>query len=582
MPLLDLKTDLKSLKYGQDRPGGGDSGQPYIKTDINTVDSGFNRLRLTKFDDGLVRGGVIGALNASVVDTLRISKFLYTDIKGPLFIVKQIGLQLSNPRLESKQVRTDRATSGGGFFNNAINFVANVAGKIENAVGPTRIYNLGINTLAQVPINAIGGHIVRHGFLPVRDENKDYINVVKENNFVNGTNRLTKLTDKFYLGRQAVVQQRTQVTNAALAALGAITSPILGVAAGLAINKSQFSIDNYIGGPDSTYGLVSTSIRRFDYTQDTAKIDFAISQSKDFAGYTRDDKNQPAIVKIKNTVDYKISSITGSSFATSSFNLSSTQLDNSFIYNVASDKDKQHARNSTLPKIENTNDLAPQGPSSYPSSSGVTGLNSLSLPNLVYSSGSTSSSYANIETATNQLTAPNNIGIYATILNANQLSANSNGVLPKSTFKPTYTNGYGNVVKVNQPWNKVTRELRVGKGRQDPINLTPIFRSKPGTHDDTVKINGTTYNINDLVKFRIQAVNTDKPDEIAGWMIFRAYLTDLSDSVDATWNPVKYAGRGDQFYIYDGFTRKMSVSFKVAALSLEEMAPMYQKLNFLM
>ncbi len=29
MPLLDLKTDLKSLKYGNDRPGGGDSGQPY-------------------------------------------------------------------------------------------------------------------------------------------------------------------------------------------------------------------------------------------------------------------------------------------------------------------------------------------------------------------------------------------------------------------------------------------------------------------------------------------------------------------------------------------------------------------------
>ena len=75
MPLIDLKTDLKSLKYGKDRPGGGDSGQPYIKTDINTIDQGFNRLRLTKFDDGLIRGGAVGALNASVVDTLRIGKF---------------------------------------------------------------------------------------------------------------------------------------------------------------------------------------------------------------------------------------------------------------------------------------------------------------------------------------------------------------------------------------------------------------------------------------------------------------------------------------------------------------------------
>jgi len=117
--LLTLKTDLKSLKYGQDTPGGGDSGQPYIKTDINTVDSGINKLRFTKFDDGLIRGGAVGAIGASAVDALRISKFLTNFPKGPLFITKQIGLQLTNPRLESKE---------------------------ESAVGPTRIYNSGINT----------------------------------------------------------------------------------------------------------------------------------------------------------------------------------------------------------------------------------------------------------------------------------------------------------------------------------------------------------------------------------------------------------------------------------------------------
>lgn len=34
MALIDLKTNLKSLKYGSDRPGGGSSGQPYIQTAI--------------------------------------------------------------------------------------------------------------------------------------------------------------------------------------------------------------------------------------------------------------------------------------------------------------------------------------------------------------------------------------------------------------------------------------------------------------------------------------------------------------------------------------------------------------------
>ena len=136
MPLIDLKTDLKSLKYGKDRPGGGDSGQPYQKVDINKVDSGFNRFRMTKFDDGLVRGGVVGAVNASIVDTLRIGKFLKDFPKGPLFITKQIGLQLSNPVLEHKtDFPTNRPTRGQGLFNNIGNFISNTANKILVADG---------------------------------------------------------------------------------------------------------------------------------------------------------------------------------------------------------------------------------------------------------------------------------------------------------------------------------------------------------------------------------------------------------------------------------------------------------------
>ena len=34
MGLINLQTDLKSLKFGKDRPGGGNSGQPFIQTPI--------------------------------------------------------------------------------------------------------------------------------------------------------------------------------------------------------------------------------------------------------------------------------------------------------------------------------------------------------------------------------------------------------------------------------------------------------------------------------------------------------------------------------------------------------------------
>ena len=45
---------------------------------------------------------------------------------------------------------------------------------------------------------------------------------------------------------------------------------------------------------------------------------------------------------------------------------------------------------------------------------------------------------------------------------------------------------------------------------------------------------------------------------------------------------IKYIGRGEKFKLYNGFDRSVSFKFKVAALSKEEMEPMYQKLNYLM
>ena len=37
MPLIDLQTDLKSLRYGRDQVGGGSSGEPFITTSVDTL-----------------------------------------------------------------------------------------------------------------------------------------------------------------------------------------------------------------------------------------------------------------------------------------------------------------------------------------------------------------------------------------------------------------------------------------------------------------------------------------------------------------------------------------------------------------
>ena len=713
MPLIDLKTDLKSLKYGKDRPGGGDSGQPYQKVDINRVDSGFNRFRMTKFDDGLVRGGVVGAVNASIVDTLRIGKFLKDFPKGPLFITKQVGLQLTNPIIEHKtDFPTNKPTRGQGLFNNIGNFISNVANKILNAVGPTRIYNLGINTLAQIPVNAFGQHIQRHGFTPRRDDSNLYFKVAQHNNN-EGNNRLTQL--RSIIGN----------TN---------------------------NISTYIGGPSSIYGIGSTTIQRrgrfIDINRDTTATEWATTGSLNSSR----DKNILATTDLKIGSDLKLSELTYSRLARERFNLSpdpsgsaaydifaakedpsnskynatkqeasasarmripnefvgaskfvNSSLSTTTFLNLTSANNKPLTLDNRLFRIgDDKNPSKPTNPLNYFNTLGLSKKyftpsrsleintelstkNSTSKPTYIDQSsvngtvfGDPKYTYNDIRTqindqqisgsryldkskkVTNQI---NNIPLlygvsneyggidtslpltdnatYSDIItqdiplqvngdkilsttdvvvkgitparnasystykrivdskklrertytvDGNQVNAYGlysvdngivggivyNGLAPSSAEYPVYSNGE-KIVKLSIPWNKIDRAERVGSGLRDRINLTPLLDLAAGTQGDVLG----GFDVNDLVKFRIQALNGDDPSR-ATYMIFRAYITQFTDNTDANWNEIKYAGRGDKFYIYDGFSRKINIGFKVAALSAEEMEPMYQKLNYLM
>lgn len=358
--ILDLKTNLKSLKYGQDQPGGGNSGQPYQQVDINKVDSGFNRFRMTKFDDGLVRGGVVGAANASIVDTFRIGKFFTDFPKGPLFIVKQVGLQLANPKLEAKKLNTSLPTGGQGFLRNVGNFIANTANKVVNAVGPTRIYNLGINTLAQVPLNAFGQHLVRHGILPVMDDSTKYLAVAEANNQgVNApNNRLVDLKTRFRLGDMTTSANPQFFSNAQRRAAGQVVAGLFSLATGTASKpkpigflnaNGELAIDRYIGGAQSVYGIGNTTILRRAFTEDAAKIDAA--KNRNYVAQT-----VPTIL-IRKTADFGVSTKTKSIFGRTvgsntnnpfglqsagtieTFNLNNG-TNGSFLNFIASNKDK--------------------------------------------------------------------------------------------------------------------------------------------------------------------------------------------------------------------------------------------------
>jgi hypothetical protein len=264
MALIDLKTNLKSLKYGSDRPGGGSSGQPYIQTNIPPTNliSGNNetfggagntnpiyKINTTGNLDYPIRGGAINFqlgnqtfTLSSQIDKSRIKKFFEDAPRGKAFIDKQVGLQLSNPKMETGNTLV-------GF-----NQSNPLPGLLEN----TRVYNLGENTLAQVGVQGTGIHAIRHGLVPFNIFQKNYYDTVNIQNVINSvaSNRLVALTNlKMTTGLTEFTDVRTIPNRNLINTLG------------ISLNKNLMF--EYLGGPGSTYGIGSTIIKR---TVDTTKL----------------------------------------------------------------------------------------------------------------------------------------------------------------------------------------------------------------------------------------------------------------------------------------------------------------------
>ena len=616
MPLIDLKTDLKSLKYGKDRPGGGDSGQPYQKVDINKVDSGFNRFRMTKFDDGLIRGGVIGATNAAVVDTLRIGKFLKDFPKGPLFIAKQVGLQLSNPIIEHKtNFPTNKPTRGQGLFNNIGNFISNIANKILNAVGPTRIYNLGINTLAQIPVNAFGQHIVRHGFTPRRNDDNLYFRVAQFNNN-EGNNRLTQLRS------------------------------ILG---------NTKNINTYLGGPSSIYGIGTTIIQRrgkfININQDTTASPWATSKEINDSSYVQSSaKNQISTSNLKIGADLGLSRKTFSKLA-GNLTIPIDPSGSAAYDRIASKNDPLNNKYSALnqeasasAKMRTPNEFV--GASKFVSSSLSTttfpdltsiGNKPITLDDKIASASDpkniTYNAIGQEASASAKMRTPDAF-VGASTKTSSSFSPSEFSDLTSATNKPQ-TLDDKNISTYNQTLvgSSITASNALGEGNNaianyDPaqilvdensikqgINITSVPYSNPslkkyaelqnqinknsnisqeyyGGEFKTVQVNVNRgandfqYVARQLENKFVRTNDRDTSDdslsivfrpldpftgETLSILRFLGYITDYNETYDSSWNDVKYIGRAEKFYLFNEFKRSVSVGFNIPCFNEDEL-----------
>lgn len=464
MGLLDLKTDLKSLKFGKDRPGGGDSGQPYIK---NTIGVALNDKNIIpQNEDFLLRGGMNAPLDAAT-DIVRLGK-MFGDLKSPngvLFIAKQNILAATSVKTQASR----NTQQNGGIYT-------------------------PLNTLAQAGVGFLGGHINKQG-IP-GGEIILYSDVV--NKFQSPEeNRLVALQD--YVSRGASISNWNN-TGLNLNLLGNLMS--------------------YYGGPGSILGVGDTNIK---FSNNKIGQNLTPEQATNI--------NNNLSIFSGNTLAWTQNQIT--SINNVDANIEAPLGYDSFMFNSKFIHINSQIRDFRLPLIE---PLISQDKSltKRTQDSRVTSISPSYNPR-------------------DNKTLDNSEG-------TSRVNYRSPGA-PGNVI--SYTNG-------KTKWNGTAWE---SMGAVDKINAAPIYTSEED-------INPTELKVNDLINFRISALNGQNSNS-KDHIFFRAYIDNFSDKYSAKWKSIDYTGRGESFYKYGGFDRSISLGFTVAAQSREELLIQYEKLNYL-
>jgi hypothetical protein len=505
MALLDLKTDLKSLKYGRDTPGGGDSGQPYIQASIPTGDT-----TSVPFDDGFIRGGAVGAARASIADLKRISSFFKSKPHGTLFIARQVGLQLSNPRPEVRQSNTN------------LTFISTDQKQAGfEDIGATRIYNLGLNTLAQVPVNAFGVHFYRHGLLPIFGDAAKYEAVATANNQGDGSfNKLVRIATKFKLGdkvsnstrdvfgrddikseflpledarrfQRAARRVERRDNRASGVFYKGYTARESALSAYPKIDPTTLIVDRYIGGPGSIYGVGETIIPRRSNTEDKFKIDDALLNANIFSGKSKtiDANGQPI------EIDY------------------ASLIGNIFNYSASIPTESVDIKKGI--DLNAVTYTTPTSPSVDP----------------------IAQKYQDLVKA-----------IKTNISHTINPSISINTVNPQVSRGATGFKYYGNPSLSNS-------------GSTYTYSNTNVF-----SRDDSSILN--------IIFTALNPFSTVK----STWN-FSAYMTGYKDSFNSTWNEINYNGRAESFYIYNKFKRNVSFNLKIPCFNKVELYKKHKELG---
>ena len=119
-------------------------------------------------------------------------------------------------------------------------------------------------------------------------------------------------------------------------------------------------------------------------------------------------------------------------------------------------------------------------------------------------------------------------------------------------------------------YRKQLLDLKDGKGLStfggDSLNRLNVLSG------DEIK----EYVDKDLIKFWFYDIGNDK------YVPFRATVKSINERYTSDWDNFQYVGNADKVYNYKGFTRSLGFSFTVVAMSVNELKPMWTRINYLL
>jgi len=518
--LADIGTEYRKLKFGNDRPGGGDSKQPFIKQDLPSLESE----QKPTFPDFLLRDPK-NALNDRKDDLERISKFLISR-EGGLFVAKQELLSLTNPIVPGQP---NRSKPFNGLYNPLL-------------------------TLTQVGGSGTGLHVERQGTFPIFDEKLKYEYIYKNNFSDETTNRLAILYNN-KIDQQNV--ERINLTN--------LNFRNLFTNAGLTIRQIKRKL-NIPSENEKAVGVAADPNLILSYSggpnagvNGVGKTNIGFADNRAYGAGLNDE-----ISKKLTLVSDKIKEVNSGLYLPNYFGATTKSLQLGYGLSLITNSSLNANGNGFdfQPSVYTQGNTFPETNKQKTTDLGVYTFtqNQLINKNPIGDDGSTSLS--------------NITDFRQTILDNTIANPGADNNLYSFNYKNNRVNREQRV-GLGNPGKRTRDRVRLNSydnSTVDRINILPLYKSTTVADPDVLT--------RDLVKFRFEVIDNQNPGE-STFIHFRAFLGAITDNFSSEWDSFRYVGRGEKFYNYQGFSREISFNFKVAPQSRAEMKSLYQKLNYL-